>query len=147
LGSDLVALHKKYGIFLTLPLIIGPVVRLGPNHVDVQSHKIAQNAWGGQNEARQPWHKDPLLGKLARFGLDVENLVTLPGPREALRMRRLIGAPFSRKFLLDQRSIFMGCVQTLLESIDKSSDDGVEVHMEFRKYTLDVVSIQHVLLF
>lgn len=87
LGSDLVKLHEIYGTFPLVArselLTLGPVVRLGPNHVDVQSHDIAQNAWGGQNEARQSWHKDPLLGKLARFGLEVDNLVSLPGPREA----------------------------------------------------------------
>ena len=97
--------------------------------------RFAQNAWGGQNEARQPWHKDPLICKLARFGLKVDNLVTFPGPREALRMRRLIGQPFSRKFLLDQGDIFKVCVKTFLDSLSErlESDNsaGVEILLEF----------------
>ena len=128
---------------------MGPVVRLGPNHVDVQPHEIAQNAWGGQNEARQPWHKDPLICKLARFGLKVDNLVTFPGLREALRMRRLIGQPFSRKFLLDQGDIFKGCLKTFLDSIERlrgQNDGAVEVLFQYRKYALDVVSIVLILL-
>lgn len=115
----------------------------------MQPHEIAKIAWGGQNEARQPWDKDPLVGKVARFGLKVDNLVTLPGPREAMRMRRLIGQPFSRKFLLDQEAIFKGCVKSLLDNIERlrgENDVGVEVLFEYRKYTLDVVSIFLILL-
>ena len=116
----------------------------------MQPHEIAQNAWGGQNDARQLWDKDPLVGKLARFGLKVDNLVTIAGPREALRMRRLIGQPFSRKFLLDQGDIFKGCVKTFLDDIERlrveNDEAAVEVLFEYRKYTLDVVSIVLTLL-
>jgi len=120
------------------------VVRLAPNYVDVQSHEIAQNAWAGRNEARQPWHKDPMVGELVRFGLKADNIVSLPGPREALRMRRLIGQPFSRKFVLDQGDIFKACVKRLLDSLSEKlhgdGSAGVEILLEYRKYTLDVVS-------
>jgi hypothetical protein len=110
----------------------------------VQPHEIAQNAWGGLNEAHQSWNKDPLLCSMARFGLKVDNLVTIPGPREGLRMRRLIGGPFSRKFLFDQEDIFKGSVKRFLGGLERSrgkTDAGVEMLLEYRKYSLDVVSI------
>ena len=58
-------------------------------------------------------------------------------------MRRLIGGPFSRKFLFDQVDIFKDCVKRLLDDIERlrgENDERVEVLMEFRKYALDVVS-------
>jgi hypothetical protein len=130
-------------LFVLERLSLGPVIRLGPNRVDVQPHEIAQNAWGGLNEAHQPWNKDPLLCKMARFGLEVDNLVTIPAPREGLRMRRLIGGPFSRKFLFDQEEIFKGSVKRFLDGLERSrgeNDGGVEMLLGYRKYSLDVVS-------
>ena len=109
----------------------------------MQPHEIAQNAWGGQNETRQPWNKDPFFCNMASFGLKVQNLVSIPGPREGMRMRRLIGGPFSRKFLFDQEYIFKACVKRFLDSIERvrgDSDAGVEVLLEFRKYAIDIVS-------
>jgi hypothetical protein len=111
--------------------------------VDVQPHEIAQNAWGGLNEAHLPWHKDKMLCDMARFGLKCDNLVTIAGPREGLRMRRLIGGPFSRKFLFDQEDIFKGSVMRFLDGLERSrgeNDGGVEMLLEYRKYSLDVVS-------
>ena len=80
---------------------------------------------------------------MARFGLKVDNLVTIPGPREGLRMRRLIGGPFSRKFLFDQEDIFKGSVKRFLDGLERSrgeNDGGVEMLLGYRKYSLDVVS-------
>jgi len=127
-------------------LSVGPVVRLGPNRVDVRPHEIAQNGWGGLNEAHLPWQKDQLLCDMARFGLKVNNLVSIAGPRDGLRMRRLIGGPFSRKFLLEQEGISKESVKRFLNGLEESrgeNNGAVEMLMEYRKYSIDVVSTDH----
>jgi len=145
-ASDVVNLHRRYGTptQLNANTNIGPVVRLSPKHVDLETDEIVQDAWGGQNELRLPWDKDQLYRKMMRSRMKVDNIGSA-GPREALRMRRLIGTPFSRKFLLDQGAIFKRCVKTVIENIERLTLDGgvVDVSTEFRRYALEVVSISH----
>lgn len=120
------------------------MVRLGPDNIDVQLFGVIQDAWGGQNESKLPWDKVPFACKISRCGMQVDNIVSIQKSREALRMRRLIGSPFSRKFLLDQEIIFKRCITRAIQNIDQlrvHNKGAVEVSKEFRKYALDVVSI------
>lgn len=76
--------------------------------------------------------------------MTVDNIVSIQRPREASRMRRLIGPPFSRKFLLDREDIFKQCAERTIKRIEESralNEGPVEVSMEFRRFTLDVVSM------
>jgi hypothetical protein len=146
-ASDVVNLHRKYGTPTQLDAsthYLGPVVRLSPKHVDVETDEILQDAWGGQNELRLPWDKDLLFRKMMRSGMKVDNIGSA-GPKEAIRMRRLIGPPFSRKFLLDQGAIFKGCVKTVLHNIERLSLDVgvVDVSTQFRRYALEGGSISY----
>src|SRR5436190_17272390 len=114
--------HKKYGCTsFSVILISGPVLRLAPDRIDVQLPGIDQEAWGGHNETKFPWNKEAAFCKGVKCGLDVENVVSIPGGREALRMRRLMGSPFARKFLLDQEDVFKRCVERVLQNIDRLS--------------------------
>ena len=56
-------------------------------------------------------------------------------------MRRLLGLPFSRKFLLDSEGIFKECVKKFMENIERTQEgESVEVTMEFRRFALNVVT-------
>jgi hypothetical protein len=135
--------HKIYGTHqFCCRLTIGPVLRLSPDRIDVQLPGIDQEAWGGHNETKFPWDKEATFCKGVKCGLEVENVVSIPRAREALKMRRLMGPPFARKFLLDQENIFKRCVEKVIQRIDQmcESNGGVDVQLEFKKYALDVVS-------
>jgi hypothetical protein len=123
--------------------MIGPVLRLAPDRIDVQLPGIDEEAWGGHNETKLPWDKEPAFCRSVRCGMEVENIVSLPRAREALKMRRLMGPPFARKFLLDQEEIFKRCVERTINNINElcASGANVDVQLEFKKYALDVVSI------
>jgi hypothetical protein len=110
----------------------------------VQLPGIDQEAWGGHNETKLPWDKEAVFCKILRSGMNVDNIVSLPRARDGLRMRRLVGTPFSRKFLFDQEDVFKRCAERALDHIEKlwtSNNGQVEISMEFRKYALEVVSI------
>ena len=77
------------------------------------------------------------------MGMKVDNLVGIPGFREAMRMRRLMGAPFARKFLLDQEYLFKKCVKNTLDNINKiclTNDGVVDIHRQNKLYAFDVIS-------
>lgn len=128
-------------------LIAGPVLRLAPDRIDVQLPGIDQEAWGGHNKTKLPWNKEAVFCKAVKSGLNVENVVSIPGGREALKMRRLMGNPFARKFLHDQEDVFKGCVERVLQNIDRlcASNGAADVQLEFKKFALDVVSMARIL--
>jgi hypothetical protein len=143
-GTDLAALHRQYGRHpQEISLIVGPVVRLSATSLDAQLLNVSQDGWKGHNANKMPWNKDPWFQRLARMGMKVDNLVGIPGFREAMRMRRLMGAPFGRKFLLDQEYIFKNCVKSAIENIDRiaSANNGVvDIHRQNKLYAFDVIS-------
>src|SRR5579859_3803958 len=121
----------------------GPVVRLSPTSLDAQLLDVTQDGWKGRNAKKIPWDKDPWFQHLARMGMKVDNLVGIPGFREAMRMRRLMGAPFARKFLLDQEYLFKNCVKNTLDNINKiclTNDGVVDIHRQNKLYAFDVIS-------
>jgi cytochrome P450 len=127
----------------TVYVDIGPVVRFAPHRVDVQHPEIATDAWGGHNDSKLPWDKDPTLCRMLRFGMKGDNLVSTQNARAGLRLRRLMGPPFARKFLLDQESIFKNCTKRMIERLTQLraiADDAVDMATEFKKFTLDVTS-------
>ena len=122
---------------------IGPVVRFAPHRVDVLSPGIARDAWGGHNGSKIPWDKDPTFCRMLRFGMKVDNLASIQNAREGQRMRRLMGPPFARKFLLDQESIFKNCTERMVEKLNRlrvKNGDIVDLVAEFKRFALDVVS-------
>ena len=62
--------------------------------------------------------------------------------RDALRLRRMIGTPFARKFLLDQEYIFKQCTKAMIEKLEMVStrDGKVDVAHEFMNYSCDLLS-------
>jgi hypothetical protein len=114
--------------------------------IDVQLPEIMFQGWGGQNESKLPWNKDPDFCKLSRIGWKVDNLVSIASPLESRRVRRLMGPPFAKKFLSDQVQIFKDCTKTLLTKIDKlreENDNKVDVLHEYKTYALDILSNTH----
>lgn len=83
----------------------GPVLRLGAERIDVQLPEVAFDAWGGQNQRKLPWDKDPEFCEIVQLGMRVDNVLSMTHTRDAIRIRRLINAPFAKKFLLDQEHI------------------------------------------
>lgn len=141
---DLRRLHDKYGIILQIFLILGPVVRLAPDLVSVLHPEAALQAFGGQNTTKSIWDKDPANCRAVRGGLKVDNVLSIQTARESQRMRRLVGAPFAKKFLLDQEQLFRDCTQRMIERIDKlrgEQDNKVDVWIEYKNYALDILSI------
>lgn len=57
-------------------------------------------------------------------------------------MRRLVGAPFAKKFLLDQEHLFKDCTKRMTERISKlcEGDPRVDVLVEYKNYALDILS-------
>ena len=144
-SSSLLELHEKYGSITTSPILIaGPVVRMTPQQINVQLPSIAQEVWGGQNEDKLPWGKVPEICRITRNGMKVDNIVSIQNAREALQMRRLVGPPFSRKFLLDQDFIFKRYVKKVIETIEHcrlNGDGNVDILKEFKQFALNVVCI------
>lgn len=148
LSPDMHRLHQKYGFLppsLGTSLILGPVLRIAPNMIDVQLQEVTYEAWG-QNESKLPWNKDPDFCKLSRIGMPVDNIVSMASQLESKRLRRLIGPPFAKKFLSDQVQIFKDCTKTLLSKIEelrKENDNKVNVLHEYKTYALDILSNTH----
>jgi len=149
-GTHLASLHQKYGNLKSPKLtqqpisnITGPLVRLTPTSLDAQLISLSQDGWKGHNAQKMPWDKDPWFSRLARMGMKCDNLVGIPTFREAMRMRRLMGAPFGRKFLLDQEHIFRSCVKSAIGRIDtlaSGNDGAVDIHRQNKLYAFDVIS-------
>ena len=76
------------------------------------------------------------------MGLDVDNLVSIPGTREALRLKRLMSPPFARKFLLDQEQRFKKSVKRVIGRLKEGmTEEGkVDVHRQFKLYVFDIIS-------
>jgi hypothetical protein len=119
------------------------VLRLSPTKVDVQLLEAAQDAWAGHNPQRTPWDKEQPLVDSERYGLKVDNVVSMKHAKDALRMRRIMGKPFAKKFLQDQEDIFKDGTRTFIRKIEelrKLQDGKVDVYAEFGNYAFDVLS-------
>jgi cytochrome P450 len=111
--------------------------------VDILSPETTFQAWGGKTDTKLPWDKDPAFCEAVRGGLTVDNVLSIQTGKESQRMRRLVGPPFAKKFLLDQEQIFKNCTKTLimnLEKLRKENNNVVNVSIEFRKYAFDILS-------
>ena len=112
--------------------------------IDVQLSEVTIQGWGGQNESKLPWNKEPELCKIFRAGMPVDNIVSIASARESKRIRRLVGPPFAKKFLADQEEVFKNCTKRVLEKIDNlriKNDNKVDMFQVFKEYALDVISI------
>jgi cytochrome P450 len=129
---DIRKLHDRYG----------PVVRLTPQLVAVVHPEAALQAFAGQNESKLIWDKDPANCRAVRGGLNVDNVLSISGAKESQRMRRLVGAPFAKKFLLDQEHLFKDCTKRMIQRISKLCEDDprVDVLVEYKNYALDILS-------
>jgi len=110
--------------------------------VDIKSVDAALEAWGGIHP-KLPWDKDPEFCRMVRAGMRVDNVLSTSNARQALRIRRLIGAPFAKKFLLDQEYIFKGCTKKMIDILEMTrvKDGKVDVAHHFMKYSFDLLSI------
>lgn len=118
---------------------------MSPHVVDVQFVKVAYEAWGGQNDTRQPWDQDPMMSSAGRLGFNADNLFSTTNARAGMRLRRLVGPPFAKKFLQDQEQIFKECTKRAIEKIKRlaeRNDNKVETLIEFKNYAMDVVSMR-----
>lgn len=76
--------------------------------------------------------------------MKADNIVSIADARRALRMRRLVGAPFAKQFLLEQDHIFKSCTKALIERVDKARsmcNEKVDVAYHFKKYAFDLLSL------
>jgi len=130
--TDIRKLHDRYG----------PIVRLTPQRVAVLHPEAALRAFTGQNESKLIWDKDPANCRAVRGGLNVDNVLSISGPKASQRMRRLVGAPFAKKFLFDQEHVFKDCTKRMTERISKlcEGDPRVDVLVEYKNYALDILS-------
>jgi cytochrome P450 len=119
------------------------VLRVGPNHLDIQSAELTLEAWGGHNPTGKPWKKDPELVKMMRGGMPVDNIASVVEFRDAMRFRRLMGGPFTKKFIRDQEHLIRVCVQRMMDRLEKlrvENNGVVEVFDEFTEYAFDALS-------
>ena len=130
---DIRKLHDEYG----------PIVRLSPHLVAVLHVEAALQAFAGQNENKFIWDKDPANCRAVRGGLKVDNVLSVSSAKESQRMRRLVGPPFAKKFLLDQEHIFKDCTKRMIERIKVLSehDSRVDVLVEYKNYAFDILSL------
>lgn len=122
---------------------LGPVLRLAPTKVDVQLLIASQDAWAGHNAKHLPWDKEQALVDSERYWLKVDNVVSMKRAKDALKMRRIMGKPFARKFLQDQEEIFKeGTIKFLdrVENLRQSQDGKVDIYSEFGNYAFDVLT-------
>lgn len=142
-GENVCALHRKYGTSaLHLSKFPGPVVRLAPDSLDISSPDAAQEIWAGAN-GKLPWSKPADLSKMMRGGQRVDNILSTCHIRDALRIRRMVGTPFARKFLLDQEDIFKQCTKNMIEKLERvnAREGKVDVALEFMNYSCDLLSL------
>ena len=71
-----------------------------------------------------------------------DNVLSTQNFKDAMRVRRLIGTPFAKKFLLDQEYIFKNCTRKLMNTLGEYSvrDGTVDVANHFMKYSFDLIS-------
>jgi hypothetical protein len=120
----------------------GPVVRLSPDTVSASGEESIRKLYGGA----EPWERDPFFRR-AQGGEFTEGNIASLRMKEGLRVRRLMSAPFGRKYLLDSQSIFKECVNNSLdEMLEMAKDDGiVDFYYLSRLYAFEVVSINYAL--
>jgi len=84
------------------------------------------------------------MSSAGRFGFKCDNLFSIGKMREGLRLRRLVGPPFGKKFLLEQEQVFKDCTKRMMERINELrilNDNKVDLLLEGKNYAMDVVSI------
>lgn len=111
--------------------------------MDVQTAEIVPQVWGAQNETGSPWDKPQDFSMAVRFGSKADNLASCPNSKRNMRLRRLVGPPFAKKFLLDQEEIFKKCVRRWIEKIEnlrQCQNGNVDIGKEGKYFTLDVIS-------
>ena len=109
----------------------------------VQLLQSSQAAWAGHNEKHLPWDKEDALVASERYGLKVDSVVSLKQAKNALKMRRIMGKPFAKKFLQDQEDIFKdGTIKFMdrVEELRKRDDGKVDIYAEFGNYAFDVLT-------
>jgi hypothetical protein len=97
-------------------------VRLSPNEVSVTGTDSIQKLYGGH----EPFEREPEFRHIMGGEFADGNIGSLRS-REALKVRRLISAPFGRKFLLDQQNLFRECVNENIRRIERLVEDEGEV--------------------
>jgi len=118
-------------------------VRIAPDKVNITSVDAAQNIWGGQNPEKFVWNKHPEMVRISRGGLTVDNLLSTPSAKDALRMRRVVGPPFAKKLLYEQESIFKDCTKRVMERMEeeRKCEPRVDIMHQFMTYAFDVLSM------
>jgi hypothetical protein len=109
----------------------------------VQVPNVVEDAWKGVNKAKYVWDKDPFLSKIIRGGLKAENVASASVARESVPLRRPLGTPFARKFLLDHEAIIKNCVDGTMKALDgvtQGNECVMDMWLEYKKLALDVVS-------
>jgi hypothetical protein len=93
------------------------------------------------------WERDPLFRRGQGGEFKEGNIASVP-MKEGLKMRRLMSAPFGRKYLLDQQGVFKSCVDKTINEIGRlagetdDDDDGiVDLYNVARLYAFSVVGI------
>lgn len=111
--------------------------------------EAAFKVWAGQNPTKLPWDREPDFCRIVRGGMRVDNILSTADARSGLRLRRFVGVPFAKNFLLDQEDIFKQCTKKMIETLDKLREDQdgkVDIALQFKKYVLDVLSFRILLL-
>lgn len=118
------------------------MVRLAPDILDIKSVDAAQEAWAGIHP-KLPWDKDPDFCRMVRAGMRVDNILSTQKAKDAMRIRRLVGTPFAKKFLLDQEYIFKGCTKKMIDILEMTRirEGNVDVAHHFMKYSFDLLSM------
>jgi hypothetical protein len=117
------------------------VIRLAPDFLDVTTVDAAQQAWAGIHP-KLPWDKSPEFCQMVRGGMKVDNVLSTSSAKQALKIRRLIGTPFARKFLLDQEDIFKASTEKMIQLLETAMvrDGQVDALRHFMQYALDLLS-------
>ena len=87
------------------------------------------------------WEGDPFFKKGQGGEFTEGNLAAVP-MKEGLKMRRLMSAPFGRKYLLDQQFVFKGCVDKTMDEIVRLGGENegvVDLYDVARKFSFSVV--------
>ena len=117
-------------------LTLGPIVRLAPNLVSASGMESIKKIYG-----QDMWERDPFFQQIQGGEFTEGNLAVVP-MKEGLKMRRLMSAPFGRKYLLDQQFVFKSCVdKTMDEIVRLGAENGgvVDLYNVSRMYSFAVV--------
>jgi hypothetical protein len=109
----------------------------------VQFPEVTIQGWGGQNERKQPWDKDPILSKISRAGMEVDNIASVRSAQGSKRFRRLMGPPYAKKYLVDNEQVFKDCIKRTLIKLDdlrNKNNNKVNVLHEYKEHAFDVIS-------